>query len=177
MSYIRIKSIKVKNYRSFGEMQEFNFPDIKKPISIVGYNNAGKSNLMNAILYCIQTKWVSIDTFSIDDFHTRGINNVPFISLEVDSSEETKFDKIKKASLKGFHLLEIQVNGGVIEGSSIKSLKSLEQKMGKDELNYHAFGANRYFPIYYINFHKIKEEIQSHEAEMGYDSRRSRESK
>jgi AAA15 family ATPase/GTPase len=53
MSSIRIKSIKIANYRSFKEQQDFCFPDIsyKKPVAIVGYNNSGKTNLMNAILY------------------------------------------------------------------------------------------------------------------------------
>jgi AAA15 family ATPase/GTPase len=53
MSSIRIKSIKIANYRPFKEQQDFCFPDIsyKKPVAIVGYNNSGKTNLMNAILY------------------------------------------------------------------------------------------------------------------------------
>ena len=58
ISEIRIKSIKVKNYRSFGEMQEFKFTDKNKPVAIVGYNNAGKTNLLNAILYGITEKYV-----------------------------------------------------------------------------------------------------------------------
>ena len=50
--FIKIKSLKIRNYRSFGnEEQIFDFkPASKKPIAIVGYNNAGKTNLMNAIL-------------------------------------------------------------------------------------------------------------------------------
>jgi AAA15 family ATPase/GTPase len=53
MSKIRIESIKIENYRSFGTMQKFEFPSTenKKPIAIVGYNNSGKTNLMNCILY------------------------------------------------------------------------------------------------------------------------------
>ncbi len=39
MSEIRINSIKIKNYRSFGEEQVFYFPNknYKKPVAIVGY--------------------------------------------------------------------------------------------------------------------------------------------
>lgn len=42
MSYIRIKSISVENYRSFGKRQTIIFPDQthKKPVAIVGYNNS-----------------------------------------------------------------------------------------------------------------------------------------
>src|SRR3989338_2432584 len=106
MSKIRINTISVKNYRSFGnEEQTFVFPNesYKKPVAIVGYNNSGKTNLMNAILYGLQFNFVSKDTFSIDDFHNRNIDNKPEILLEVDSSEETKFDGDKKAIMKGFH--------------------------------------------------------------------------
>ncbi|TAE37512.1 MAG: hypothetical protein EAZ70_08795 [Runella slithyformis] len=56
MSEIRINSIKVKNYRSFGEEQEFTFPnkDYKKPIAVVGYNNSGKTNLMIGVCFCLK---------------------------------------------------------------------------------------------------------------------------
>lgn len=71
MSEIRINSIAVENYRSFKERQEFVFPneDYKKPVAIVGYNNSGKTNLMDCILYALQVNFVSKDTFSKDDFH------------------------------------------------------------------------------------------------------------
>ena len=51
MSKIRLQSIKIKNYRSFGLEQEFNFPseEYAKPTAIVGYNNSGKTNLLNAL--------------------------------------------------------------------------------------------------------------------------------
>jgi AAA15 family ATPase/GTPase len=51
MSEIRVNSINIKNYRSFGDQQDFVFPneDYKKPVAIVGYNNSGKTNLMNCI--------------------------------------------------------------------------------------------------------------------------------
>ena len=55
MAKVRIESIKVKNYRSFWPTeQEFIFPDgnFKRPIAIIGYNNCGKTNLMNVL------KWI-----------------------------------------------------------------------------------------------------------------------
>ena len=53
MPSIFIKKIAIENYRSFGQRQIFDFPneDYKRPIAILGYNNAGKSNLLNAIKY------------------------------------------------------------------------------------------------------------------------------
>ncbi len=171
MSKIRIKSIKIKNYRSFGsEEQVVNFPeeDYKKPISIVGYNNAGKTNLMNCILHAIQYKYVSKDTFSLNDFHNRSVENIPYFLLEANSSIETKFDGEKEANLSGFHKLKIFTDGDEIEGSSIESLNSLGlNQYGKVDNNYQSFGALRYFNVFYINFHTIKDEINTQKSNWG----------
>lgn len=169
MSKIRINSLKIKNYRSFGnERQEFKFPDenYKKPVAIIGYNNVWKTTLINTILYWLQVNFVSKDTFSINDFHNKEIDNVPEILLEVDSSTETKFDW-KQAILKWFHKLIIQTDWQEIEGSKIQSYNSLGKVQRYtwwplvDDENFQAFWATRYFNIFYINFHKIKDEIST----------------
>lgn len=173
MSKIRIKSIKVKNYRSFKEEQFFKFPDenYKKPVAIIGYNNAGKTNLMNCILYGLQINFISKDTFSINDFHKRDIDNIPQFILEVESSTEEKFEKDKSASLSGFHRLEIFIDEDEIEGSKMTSLKRLEKIFydgeEKDDINWNSFGAGKYFNIFYINFHNIKEEISTQKTSWG----------
>ena len=170
MSYIRIKTISTKNYRSFGEQQYFVFPDADyaKPIPIVGYNNCGKTNLINAILYSLGVNFVSKDTFTINDFHNRKIENIPWFQIEVDSSEEDKFDSVKKARLKGFHRLKIYTDANEIEGSKIESLNSLNINHNNNEdYNYQAFGATRYFQIFYINFHNIKDEIVTQKSSWG----------
>ncbi|SDH29923.1 ATP-dependent nuclease [Winogradskyella thalassocola] len=174
MSEIRINSISVENYRSFKDRQNFVFPDAnyKKPVAIVGYNNCGKTNLLNAILYGLQVNFVSKDTFSQDDFHNRDMDNVPFILLNATSTREPKFDGEKFASLTGYHRLKMFVDGEEIEGSKIESLNGLAQIQGydgapKDDINYDAFGATRYFNIFYINFHKIKEEINTNKTSWG----------
>ena len=147
MSEIRINSISVENYRSFGEKQAFVFPgkDHKKPIAIVGYNNAGKTNLMNCLLYGLQVNFVSKDTFSINDFHNRDIDNIPEIVLSASSSIEKKYDG-KDANLSGFHKLVIQTDGDEIEGAKIESYSDSDFS----DKNWHAFGATRYFNIFYI---------------------------
>ncbi|MEY5049781.1 MAG: hypothetical protein RLZZ175_3140 [Bacteroidota bacterium] len=170
MSSIRINSISVKNYRSFGLQQNFKFPksNYKKPVAIVGYNNSGKTNLMNAILYGLQVNFVSKDSFTLNDFHNKQITNVPDFLLNVESSDEKKFDGDKKANLTGYHRLKIFIDGDEIEGSKIESLKTLVQNsFGKDDLNFQAFGATRYFSIFYINFHNIKEEISTQKTSWG----------
>lgn len=167
MSYIQLKSLKIKNYRSFGkDEQEFDFTKAigengkNIPLAIVGYNNTGKTNLMNSILYTLQVNFVSKDTFSIDDFNYKQIENKPEMLLECESSQETKFDG-KNADLSGFHKLDIVIDGDEISGSRIKSLKA----NGSD--NFSSFGALRYYNIFNINFHKIKEEIQTQKTSWG----------
>lgn len=174
MSEIRVNSISVENYRSFKDRQNFVFPDAnyKKPVAIVGYNNCGKTNLLNAILYGLQVNFVSKDTFSQDDFHNRDMDNVPFILLNATSSRERKFDGEKFACLTGYHRLKMFIDGEEIEGSRIESLNGLAQIQAwdgspKDDTNWDAFGATRYFNIFYINFHKIKEEIDTNKTSWG----------
>ncbi|MGO3183601.1 MAG: ATP-dependent nuclease [Aequorivita sp.] len=173
MSKIRINSIAVENYRSFKERQSFVFPDenYKKPVAIVGYNNCGKTNLLNAILYGLQVNFVSKDTFTKDDFHNRDMDNIPFILLNATSTTEAKFDGEKQANLSGYHRLKIFTDGNEIEGSKIESLNSLAEIMGyngpKDDINWSAFGATRYFNIFFINFHNIKEEINTNKTSWG----------
>jgi putative ATP-dependent endonuclease of the OLD family len=161
MAEIRIDSIKVKNYRSFCEQQYFEFPDrdYRKPVAIVGYNNCGKTNLMNLILYGLGEKYVSRDTFCLDDFHNRKIENIPSFSLSVTSSIEKKYDG-KEANMTGDHRLIVQVDGEVIEGSTVECYLDGRK-------NYQSFGAIKYFNVFYINFHNIKDEICTKKTNWG----------
>lgn len=162
MSKIRLKSVKVKNYRSFGEEQAFLFPneDFKKPVAIVGYNNCGKTNLMNSILIGLGQKYTSKESISINDFHNRAYSNVPSIILNVESSVEKKYDG-KDANLTGQHSLNIQMDGECIEGAKIESTKV------DGSANWAAFGASKYFNIFYVNFHNIKDEISTQKTSWG----------
>ncbi|NRT11426.1 ATP-dependent endonuclease [Flavobacterium sp. 14A] len=163
MSEIRIKTISIKNYRSFKDRQVFRFPDNEylKPISIIGYNNSGKTNLMNSILYSIGNKFTSKETFSINDFYNRDIINIPEIISLTESTTVPKYDG-KLANLNGYNRLEIQTDGFEIEGAKIASLKP-----NYTDKNWEAFGANKYFNIFFINFHNIKEEISTKKTSWG----------
>ncbi len=163
MSTIRVNSIKIKNYRSFGnEDQEFKFANNNKPTTIIGYNNCGKTNLMNSILYTLQINFVSRDTFTIEDFYEKAIDNKPSMELVVESSIETKYDR-KQANMTGRHALYIDTDSDkkIILGSKINSATVFGKK------NYDAFGAVKYYNIFYINFHKIKEEIVTQKSNWG----------
>ena len=60
----------------------FVFPNeaYKKPIAIVGYNNAGKTNLMNSIKYGLYES-VREDTFELKDFYDCKLENSPIFKL------------------------------------------------------------------------------------------------
>lgn len=164
MSNIHINSIFIQNYRSFGEGELIIFPDesYRKPVAIVGYNNSGKTNLLNAILFGITEKYVNNNTFTLDDFHNREIKNIPYIYTDiVASSEQKKGDGI--ANLSGYHELEI-----ITDENEIESAKIISYKYAKgEEKNYQAFGAAKYYKIFYINFHEIKKEISTQKTSWG----------
>lgn len=163
MSELRIKKLMIGNYRSFNERVVFNFPNKEylKPISIIGYNNSGKTNMLNAILYSIGYKYTTKETFSINDFYNRQIENVPHIGVLLESSIEDKYDG-KQANLNGYQQLEIQIDGIEIEGAKFKST----DPTGQQE-NWQSFGALKYYNVFYINFHNIKEEIKTKKTSWG----------
>lgn len=160
MSFVRIQRISIENYRSFGDVQEFVFPndDYRKPISIIGYNNAGKSNLLNALKFGLYEA-VREETFSINDFHKLDWNNVPNLSL--DFAIDINDNQLQVGSI---YSNEITIN---VINNSITSVD--------DVCNCYT-GSNRYSkkwvikqkaPIYYINFHNIKEEISTQKTSWG----------
>ncbi len=66
---MRINNLTIKNFRSFDNNGiSISFPEINVPISIVGHNNSGKSNLINSILYACGYKEYGYK-YSIDDFY------------------------------------------------------------------------------------------------------------
>lgn len=163
MSELRIKKLLIENYRSFKERIVFTFPDKEylKPISIIGYNNSGKTNMLNTILYAIGYKYTTKETFTINDFYNRQIENIPDIGILLESSIENKYDG-KQANLNGYQRLEIQIDGIEIEGAKFRST----DPTGQQE-NWQAFGALKYYNVFYINFHNIKDEIKTKKSSWG----------
>lgn len=152
MSEIRIKSINIKNYRSFGnDDQNFVFPweDYKKPVTIVWYNNAWKTNLMNAILYWIGEKFVSENTFEKTDLHNLDYsNNIEIVSdiywsqYEVWSNYNSRYES---KSITDIYNISTSSNDWDVLSKISKSF----------------FWANKHYNIFYINFHNIKNEIST----------------
>lgn len=157
MSEIRLRKIKVKNYRSFGEEQNFDFPDkeYKKPISIIGYNNSGKTNLMNAILYGIGEQFVSTNTFEKTDLHNLDIEKQIEIKTRIEASNYSVWSD--------YHHRNIE--------KTIAGVHTIKTTFEDNELNAKAepsfFGANKHYNIFYINFHNIKEEISTKKTSWG----------
>lgn len=163
MAKIRIKSIKVKNYRSFWPTeQEFVFPDenFKRPVAIIGYNNCGKTNLMNVLKYWLYES-VREETFELKDFHQISRKNPPFIELEfvwVGLDDEKIHDNISykntvKINVTNKTIISVDdyCNASFYQGKYFSKKWSIKQ------------GA----PIYYINFHNIKEEISTQKTSWG----------
>ncbi|MFT5916427.1 MAG: putative ATP-dependent endonuclease of OLD family [Flammeovirgaceae bacterium] len=152
MSEIRIESIQIENFRSFGEKQEFQFPneDYQKPVAIIGYNNAGKTNLINAIKLGLY-EYVSDEKFSLYDFHHCDIKRLPKIITKykyVNSIiPQAGFAENKTNDLEFTDYQQIT--------DETDGRNSIKNNIRKSEL------------IYSLNFHKIKEEISLQKSGWG----------
>ncbi len=86
-----IKSIEIKNYRSFNYSWKIEFPDIKKPFTIIWANNSWKSNLINSILIWTWYKYMWDDSLDENDFFNQNISNQINIDLEINENEKLSF--------------------------------------------------------------------------------------
>lgn len=154
MSYIKINSISIKKYRSFdSEGIDISFPkyDYKngkwKPVSVIWYNNSWKTNLIKSILFSLGQMRISDDTFDEKDFHRCDTSK----NIDVSLDFETDFAEISNKSPNWFVISKEnwEVNGNV-KRSYYKVAKKL--------------------PIYYINFHEIKKELETKSSRWGVKS-------
>jgi predicted ATP-dependent endonuclease of OLD family len=77
---MRIKHIDIKNFRSI-EGISFDVPDV---CAIVGANNVGKSNILEAIKRVLGTSWLNVNSFSQDDIFLRDFDRSVEITCYVD---------------------------------------------------------------------------------------------
>jgi putative ATP-dependent endonuclease of the OLD family len=108
-----------------------------KPISIVGYNNTGKTNIIKSLLYTMGVEWLGEDKFSEKDFFNCDKN----INLEINS-----FFESKECGLDYDHTLS-------------HLYMHREGDSWKPRLEKSFFGKT--LPIYYINFHEIKKQLET----------------
>ena len=152
MSKIRIAKLRIKNYRSFKESQTFDFPDENylKPISIVGYNNSGKTNMMNAILYGIGEKYLTAKTFELLDLHNLDTENHIEIKTRIEATPYGQ-NQYGEQTIAGDYHIKTELVDYEIKSSINKSF----------------FGANKHYNIFYLNFHNIKDEISIKKTNWG----------
>ncbi|MDO5636500.1 MAG: AAA family ATPase [Myroides sp.] len=154
MSHVRIQTLSIENYRSFGDVQEFVFPnsDYLKPVSIIGYNNAGKSNFLNALLYGIGEKFISAKTFELSDLHNLDLDNHIHIKTTIDASDFAPQNQWGHRQTLGgqYHIYT-----------------SIENDELKSNCDPSFFGKGKHYNIFYINFHNIKEEISTQKTSWG----------
>jgi putative ATP-dependent endonuclease of OLD family len=152
MSEIRLSKLRISNFRSFNNAQTIEFPpkEYCKPISIIGYNNSGKTNMMNAILYGIGEKFINAKTFEISDLHNLDIENQIEIKTRI---EATPFGENQYGvqTIAGEYTIKTELFENEIKSSISKSF----------------FGANKHYNIFYINFHNIKDEIAIKKSSWG----------
>jgi predicted ATP-dependent endonuclease of OLD family len=99
---MRIEKVKIDNYRSFGnQVVEIIFPDIEQPVSIIGYNNSGKSNIIRGILCACGQKPYGYN-YCIDDFHNQSEEDIEIL-VEFDRAFgiSTIYGKDKDKYCKG----------------------------------------------------------------------------
>jgi putative ATP-dependent endonuclease of OLD family len=67
---MRLSRVKIKNFRSIQEL------DIELPhvCALVGPNNVGKTNILEAIKRVLDRSWVRADDFSTDDIYLHDEN-------------------------------------------------------------------------------------------------------
>ncbi len=112
---MKIDKLVIKNFRSFDNTGiELTFPDIKKPFSIVGHNNSGKSNLINAILYGLHYKSTGFDSFDKNDFHNHDTSNPIEIDIQIRPPIKcpTMYNQFRE--IEKFHL-SVSMAEGIID--------------------------------------------------------------
>ena len=87
-----IKEIYVKNFKS---IKEENFRFNNDMNAILGSNNVGKSNLLEIIKRCLGGKWLSANSFSIDDIYKR--QEGESIVVKIIFKEPLKYKKYKSS--------------------------------------------------------------------------------
>lgn len=163
MSYIRINSLELENYRSFKDRIKIEFPDknYKKPISIIGYNNAGKTNLMNAILYAIGFKYVNENTFELKDIYNLNRQNKLLIKSNIDSSYY-KNPWGNDQGAKGEYSIIAKYD---LEKGVITNRESVDNGWGNPKSS--LYNIEKEYNVFYINFHEIKDEINTKKTSWG----------
>lgn len=95
---MRISRLSIRNFRSLEDVT-FDVPSI---CALVGPNNAGKSNLLEALRRVLGTSWVSVSSFAQDDVHLHDPDRDIEISCTVDPPiQYQRFKHAPAAAING----------------------------------------------------------------------------
>lgn len=114
---MRIDSVEIEGFRSFGlDPVLIRLPEIDVPVSIIGHNNSGKSNLLAAILHGTSTRPSYPNNFSEEDLFGRDPSVTAHINVRISPpllSANAYNGITEMPSLR----LRIQADSGVIDTS------------------------------------------------------------
>src|SRR5690606_5927653 len=111
---VRITRLTVRNYRSFGsDTVTWDVPDIPQPLSIIGSNNAGKSNLVRALLHCLAARSSTPSSFASHDFHRADLSREIRVCVEVAPPLQSTNAYNKITAMPLLDLRVIDEGGGI----------------------------------------------------------------
>lgn len=87
---MKISKISISGYRSIGDKIELNLNSVN---ALVGGNNVGKSNILNAIWSVLGKDWVTVNNFDENDVYLRDPEKN--IEIEVEFSEPYLYSQYK----------------------------------------------------------------------------------
>lgn len=87
---MKIKSIKIENFRSV-KKETIVFPE-SGILTLVGPNNAGKSNILKAINNIIGENWFNGDRAELNDYYKKDKSNIIKITIIFDNQRRVEFD-------------------------------------------------------------------------------------
>ncbi|BAD84962.1 predicted ATP-dependent endonuclease, OLD family [Thermococcus kodakarensis KOD1] len=130
MRLLKLIGLKIRNYRSIKELPlNDEYLMVENFVTIIGKNDAGKSNILNAIRIVLEE-----DKVTKDDFH-KGTNENIEISLIFDATENTEIMHIinhdSNETAKGLGAFFSRYNNKSSTNTKIKIKKIFE----KDKLN------------------------------------------
>lgn len=91
---MKIKEISIKNFRSIKE-EKILFPE-SWILTLVGPNNAGKSNILKAIDNILWDSWFSWERAEVNDFYNKEKHNIIKIDIIFSDNKSVKFDSSEK---------------------------------------------------------------------------------
>jgi predicted ATP-dependent endonuclease of OLD family len=99
---MRISRLTIENFRSI-ENESFEVPQI---CALVGPNNAGKSNILEALRRVLGTNWVSVSSFAPDDIFMRDPSRD--IAIRCSFDPPIQFQRFKNAPTTVIHSLSFE---------------------------------------------------------------------